>query len=149
VSDGEFRVSNNQFSEVNPEASSGFSSFSGDKLFANISSNDWEIEFEIPGQAVDASVRGFGAVFSDVDESNSTSLEFFNHDRSLGKFFVPRRRAGSTHSFLGVHFGENEYITRIRVSHRGRLADGKDVSNGGADDLVALDDFFYDEPVLR
>ena len=52
VSDGEFRVSNNQFSEVNPGASTGFSSFSGDKLFANISSNDWEIEFEIPGQIV-------------------------------------------------------------------------------------------------
>lgn len=148
-SEGEFRVSQNGFAEVDPELPSQFNSYSGTKLFANISANDWEIEFEVPGQAVAASVKGFGAVFTDVDLPNSTSLEFFNNDRSLGKFFVPERKAGSSHSFLGVYF-ETDYITKVVVSHTGRIADGiKDISLGGTVDLVALDDFLYDEPSVR
>ena len=143
------RVSQNGFAEVDPELPSQFNSYSGTKLFANISANDWEIEFEVPGQAVDASVKGFGAVFTDVDLPNSTSLEFFNNDRSLGKFFVPEMKAGSSHSFLGVYF-EMDYITKVVVSHTGRIADGiKDISLGGTVDLVALYDFLYDEPSVR
>ena len=100
---GNFQVSKSNFAEINPEATDQFSSFSGDKSFANISSSLWDVEFQVAGKTEAAFVRGFGIVFSDVDLPNSTSMEFFNGDRSLGKFFVPAKQ-GSNFSFLGVYF---------------------------------------------
>jgi hypothetical protein len=148
-SDGEFRVSSSSFTEVNASAAGQFTNFSGDKSFANISSSLWDAEFEVPGQRVAATVKGFGAVFADVDLENSTFLEFFNGNRSLGKFFVPAKDAQSNFSFLGVYF-KNEKVTRVRVGHDGNLAEGKnDISNGGPRDLIVLDDFLYDEPVKQ
>ena len=146
---GEFRVSNANFAEVNSQAAPQFSAFSGNKTFANISSNLWEVGFDVAGQSRAATIQGFGVVFSDVDLSNSTSLEFFDEQRSLGKFFVPAHDATSSFSFLGVYF-KNERVTRVRVSHDGILADGqKDISDNGAHDLIVLDDFLYSEPVGR
>ena len=146
---GEFRVSNTNFTEVNAGAANQFSTFSGDKAFANISSSLWDAEFQVAGQAVAATVKGFGAVFADVDLDNSTFLEFFNADRSLGKYFVPAKSGGTNFSFLGVYF-KNEKVTRVRVGHDGRLNEGlNDISNGGTRDLIVLDDFLYDEPVKK
>ncbi len=88
---GSFQVSKTNFAEVNAAASDQFSSFSGNKIFANISSNLWDVEFEVPGQVIPANVKGFGIVFSDVDLEKSVSLEFFSEEKSLGKFFVPAK----------------------------------------------------------
>jgi len=146
---GSFQVSNSNFSETNPVAASQFSSFSGNKTFSNVGSNLWDVEFQVAGAASRASVRGFGIVFSDVDVAQSSSLEFFNEDKSLGKFFVPVRASGSSFSFLGVYFKE-ETVTRIRVSHQGKLTDGQpDVTDGGPADLVVMDNFLYSEPVQK
>ena len=145
---GEFRISNANFVEVNNQASAQFSAFSGNKTFANISSNLWEVGFEVAGQARTAAVKGFGAVFSDVDLANSTSLEFFNGTKSLGKFFVPAHDGTSSFSFLGVYFKNAERVTKVKVSHDGFLTQGqKDISDGGPNDLIVLDDFLYSEPV--
>ena len=145
-STGSFQVSKTSFAEVNAAASSQFSSFSGDKVFANISSNLWDVEFEVPGQAISASVQGFGIVFSDVDASQSTSLEFFDGQNSLGKFFVPAKD-GSNFSFLGVYF-KKKMITRVRVAHDSQLDKAEnDISNNGPGDLVVMDNFLYSEPV--
>jgi hypothetical protein len=150
ASTGEFRVSNANFVEVNNQAATQFSAFSGNKTFANISSNLWEVGFQVAGETTAASAKGFGAVFSDVDLANSTSLEFFNGQKSLGKFFVPTHDATTGFSFLGVYFKNNEVITLVRVSHDGMLNEGqKDISDGGAHDLVVFDDFLYSEPVQR
>jgi hypothetical protein len=150
VSGGQFRVSNTGFEDINESTPTQFTAFSGDKIFANIAANDWEIEFEVPGQNIGASVRGFGAVFTDVDLETSVSLEFFSGSRSLGKFFVPKRNTTTSHSFLGVYFPKDEWITSIKVHHEGRIAENsKDISDGGTEDLIALDDFFYDEPMAR
>ena len=146
---GEFRVSNNGFNAVNPSSAGEFTTFSGDNAFANISSSLWDAGFQVPGEAIAASVKGFGIVFSDVDLDNTNSLEFFNEDKSLGKFFVPAKTTGSNFSFLGVYF-KNEKVTRVRVAHDGKLSDGQnDISNGGTKDLVVMDDFLYDEPVKK
>ena len=146
---GEFRVSTTSFAEVNAAAAAQFSAFSGDKAFANISSSLWDAEFQVAGQAVAATVKGFGAVFADVDLGNSTFLEFFHDDKSLGKYFVPAKAGGSNFSFLGVYF-KNEKITRVSVGHDGKLNEGQnDISNGGTRDLIGLDDFLYDEPIKK
>lgn len=140
-------MSNNGFSDLNSSAAAQVAAFSGDKVFANVSANLWQVSFKLPGQTLNAAVRGFGAVFSDVDMQNSTSLEFFNGSRSLGKFFVPPHTAESSFSFLGVFFKEGEKITNVQVSHNGNLSDGQpDVSDNGSSDHVVLDDFIYGEP---
>jgi len=146
---GEFRVSATNFIEVNNTTNGEFAAFSGTKTFANVSANLWQITPEVPGQAEAATVKGFGIVFSDVDEANSTFLEYFSGDKSLGKFFVPAHNSESSFSFLGVYFKE-EKVTAIKVGHKGTLTTGgKDVSDGGTSDLVILDNFLYDEPVKK
>lgn len=141
-----FRVSKTNFADINANAAAQFNSFSGNKLFANVSNNKWDVEFQVAGQPLAAFVRGFGIVFSDVDQPNSTSLEYFSGQVSLGKFFVPAK-TGSNFSFLGVYFN-NDRVTRVRVSHTGTLDNGeKDSSDNGPFDLVALDNFLYNEPL--
>jgi hypothetical protein len=146
----EFRVSNINFTDINANGAGQFSAFSGSNTFASISSNRWEVGFEIAGASTAAAVKGFGVVLSDVDLSNSTSLEFFNGEKSLGKFFVPAHDGTTSFSFLGVYFPGNEKISRIAVSHDGILSDGqKDISDNGSHDLVVFDDFLYSEPVAN
>jgi hypothetical protein len=147
---GSFVVSKTNFEEINVLASSSFKPFSGTNTFANTSSSLWEVGFQVPGQNTSASVRGFGAVFSDVDIVNESYLEFFNDDKSLGRFFIPAHDTNSSFSFLGVHFGANQKVTKVVVSHPGILSSGlADISNGGPKDLIVLDDFLYSEPTLQ
>jgi hypothetical protein len=142
-------VSKQGFAEINMLASTEFSSFSGNKTFAVVSANRWPVSFQVAGQNKAASVRGFGAVFSDVDKANSTSIEFFNGQTSLGRFFVPAHDHTSKFSFLGVYF-PNDVATEVQISHEGRLVDGeKDISQGGSKDLIVLDDFIYSEPLAQ
>ncbi len=147
---GTFIVSNNGFNGVNSNASVEFVPFSGNNSFANTTSARWDVKFQKAGATQAASVDAFGAVFTDVDKDNSTSLEFFDGDKSLGKFFVPVHDATTKFSFLGVRFTHGERVTKITVTHDGFLAKGlKDVSEGGTNDLIVLDDFIYSEPVAQ
>jgi hypothetical protein len=141
------RISANLFADQEASNAEEFSSFSGGKTFSAVSSNLWNVDFEVPGQAKAASVNGFGAVFSDVDIATSATIEYFSGNRSLGIFKVPVRAAGSSHSFLGVYFPA-EKITRVRIRQGDAVvANGaKDISAGGSKDLVIMDDFLYNEP---
>lgn len=144
---GEFQVSKTNFSNIDPASAGEFSAFSGTKTFANVTANLWPVNFQVAGQTTVAYTRGVGVVFSDVDLSNSTSLEFFDGEKSLGKFFAPPHTAASSFSFLGVYFPGNEHITKVEVKHDGILSEGqKDISAGGQHDLVIFDDFIYGEP---
>ena len=147
---GNFVVSNNAFAFVNSDASAQFSAFSGTNTFANTTVSRWDVSFQKAGTTESASVQAFGLVFSDVDEDNSTSVEFFEGDTSLGKYFVPAHDATSSFSFLGVKFQNTHRITKVTVTHDGFLAEGtQDVSDGGTRDLIVLDDFIYSEPVAQ
>ncbi|HEY6503500.1 MAG TPA: hypothetical protein VIZ28_05940 [Chitinophagaceae bacterium] len=140
------RISSNAFADFDASNGTEFSSFSGAKTFSAVSSNLWSVDFEVAGQAVAASVKGFGAVFSDVDNASSVSVEYFSGDRSLGIFSVPVKTTG-THSFLGVYFPK-EKVTKVRIKQGDAvIATGvKDITSGGNKDLVVMDDFLYDEP---
>ena len=88
----------------------------------------------------------FGAIFSDVD-TNSTTMEFFDPiGNPLGTFGVPSLPGTATFAFLGVHFDAGEQIARIRIT-TGNAPLGPD--DGPGTDVVAMDDFFYSEPMSR
>src|SRR5262245_1427083 len=79
-----------------------FQTFSPNRLFTPLDSNITFGTFSIPGTngAVAATVSGFGAVFTDVDLANTTSIQFFGpSNTSLGTFLVPTANQGL--SFLG------------------------------------------------
>ena len=94
-------------------------------------------------------MQGFGVVFSDVNNAASTWLEFYDGERLLGSFKVPNNGNNNPggFSFLGVYF-PNERVSRVRI-HCGTAALSStqdDLSDGGGEDLVVMDDFIYSEP---
>ena len=99
----------------------------------------------MPGSATPAFTSAFGAVFTDVDLANVTSLQFFGlGNQSLGTFFVQAGPVASESlSFLGVQFNAGETIGRVRLTS-GNTALGPNETGGV--DLVVMDDFIYAEP---
>jgi len=140
-----FRIDSTSFSEIDGSYANQFAVFSRKRLLVQIGSNISEASFKVAGTNTDAFVHGFGLIFSDVDDANSTTLEFFNGNKSLGVFKA--KSSNSSFSFLGVYF-KYEKVTRVKItSGNGVLSAGvKDVSDGGSADLVVMDDFFYNEP---
>lgn len=146
-----FRIDSTNFVEINPNYGTQFAAFSGKRTFVYLGTATSEAVFKVPGTNTDATIKGFGVVFSDVDKANTTGIEYFNGDRSLGKFFAPVRSGTSSFSFLGVHF-PNEKVTRVKITcGDGILGNGvNDIgTNNSTTDLVIMDDFFYDEPVAK
>jgi hypothetical protein len=130
------------FGGINPTYPSLFKVFSAQKLFTPIGSNIVDVTFFIPGTTTPALTRGFGAVFTDVNLANTTSLMFFGaSNQLLDEFFVPPAAGDQTLSFLGVDFGSLE-VSRVRITN-GNAALGP---NQAFVDLVVMDDFIYGEP---
>jgi hypothetical protein len=143
-----FRNDSTKFAEVDAAYANEFSAFSPTKIFSPIGSNLMDVDFQIAGQPTPALVSGFGAVFSDVDVANTTSIEFFDKDgASLAKIVAPVRTDVAGFSFVGARF-PTTIVARVRITlGTGALAaNAKDISAGGAFDLVVADNFIYGEP---
>ena len=133
-----------EFGNINATYPGLFQTFSAQRLFTALGSNITDVNFFVPGSGTAAGVSGFGAVFTDVDLANSTSLQFFELDgSSLGTFFAPARAGEGTLSFLGVQFNASERIGRVRITSGNAALGG---AEGGGVDLVVMDDFIYAEP---
>jgi plastocyanin len=93
-------------------------------------------------------VKGFGAVFVDVDRAGSTTIEFFDADDvRIGVVTAPSHRDAQLLSFVGAVF-EAPIVARVRITSgdAALTATSTDVSAGGTADLVVMDDFVYGEP---
>ena len=147
TNDSSFRVSNRSFIDIDSSYATQFAPFSAPRVFTRLGSNVSEVVFRVSGTTTNASVKGLGVIFLDVDDSHSTYMEFYEGNKSLGVYKAPERTTTSNVSFLGVFF-PNQKVTRVKITTgNATLAKGvKDVSNGGTKDLVVMDDFFYSEP---
>jgi hypothetical protein len=129
-----------RFAHINPTYSSIFKAFSEERLFSPVDSNLVDLTFRVPGTQTPATVRGFGAIYGDVDKPH-TAFEYFDKDgKSLGRFIVPVADNGL--SFLGVAF-DRPIVARVRIEY-GSSALGPDDSP--ENDVAVMDDFIYGEP---
>lgn len=129
-----------RFGNINPKYVDTFKTFSEEKLFSPVGSNIADVTFFVPGTDIPAAVRGFGAVYTDID-TDHTAFEYFDAaGKSLGKYGAPIANNGL--SFLGVAF-KDPIIARVRVAY-GTVALGPD--DGPGVDVAVMDNFIYGEP---
>jgi hypothetical protein len=142
----------------NPTYGTIFSTFSPLRLFTPVGSNITDALFFLPGSngTVPATVSGFGAVFTDVDQpdgsgpgqkngnrGSSTLVEYFGVDGELlFSSFVPASPGDGSLSFFGIVF-DDARIARVRITS-GDVAPGPD--DDAKHDVVMMDDFIYGEP---
>lgn len=135
----------------NPDYANIFSTFSPLRLFTAVGSKVTEGGFFVPGTsgANPAAVRGFGAIFTDVDKPNgdksaehSTRIEFFDANGDLlFTALVPSSPGDRGLSFIGIVFNDAR-IARVKI----RSGDGRPGANDDKKDVVVMDDFIYGEP---
>ena len=137
---------------------SSFKTFSPLRLFTPVGSNITDAFFFLPGSNgnTPATVKGFGAIFTDVDRPDgsgpglkhgnrgaSTLMEFFGvNGELLFSSYVPAAPGDGNLSFFGVKFNDAR-IARVRIT-TGNVAPGPDDNN--TNDVVMMDDFIYGEP---
>src|SRR4030095_5893361 len=142
----------------NPTYGEIFSTFSPSRLCPPVGSNITEALFFVPGTngRDPATVRGFGAVFTDVDQPDgsgpgkkkgnrgaSTLMEYFDaRGKLLFSSFVPASPGDGSLSFFGIVF-DDALIARVRIT-TGDVPPGPDDDKNH--DIVMMDDFIYSEP---
>jgi hypothetical protein len=152
-----YAVSGDGFATVAPQTKGLFPAFSPNNTFTMFNENTIDFRFVLASDPTTsprpAVSRGFGAIFINVRLPNTTSIEYFNGDSSLGKFFVPAGAAASP-EFFGVLFN-NPVVTRATITlgtdalfnFDGTTFSSSAVDNPGAGHNVAVtDDFAYAEP---
>jgi hypothetical protein len=143
----------------NPSYGTILKPFSNMRLFTPVGSNITEALFFRPGSngSIPATVTGFGAVFTDVDQPDgsgpgekrgnrgaTTLMEFFGvNGELLFSSFVPSSPGDGSQSFFGVKFSDAR-IARVKIT-TGDVAPGPD--DDSSNDIVVMDDFIYGEPI--
>ena len=143
----------------NPSYGTILKPFSNMRLFTPVGSNITEALFFRPGSngSIPATVTGFGAVFTDVDQPDgsgpgekrgnrgaTTLMEFFGvNGELLFSSFVPSSPGDGSQSFFGVKFNDAR-IARVKIT-TGDVAPGPDDDSNN--DIVVMDDFIYGEPI--
>ena len=133
-----------RFGNVDASYQTTFQIFSGERLFHARFANEIEILFFIPGTNIPATVSGFGAVFCDVDSSN-TFIEYYDPtgNKISGSSL---NTANQGLSFIGTSFNAGERVAKviIRLGTSNLQSGNVDGTNGV--DVVAMDDLIYGEP---
>lgn len=133
----------NEFSSINPTYPHQFKTFSPNRLFTPIGTNIVEVKFFVVGTKTPATVKGFGAVFTDVDLPNSSKLDFYDRygNLLLTKWVKPGPQGLS---FLGATFKQAN-LFRVKIT-AGNVPVGPNDNPHYGIDVAVLDDFLYGEP---
>jgi hypothetical protein len=146
-----------------------FQPFSNQRLFGSDGSTVTNVEFFVPiganvppGTLADkpATTKGFGAVFTDVDQPNGSGPNHINGDRSastlieyfgtdgglLFKSVVPASPGEKAVSFLGIVFTDARIAKVKIISGDTAPVRGAGPNDDATHDIVMMDDFLYGEP---
>ncbi len=141
----------------NPSYETIFTAFSQPRLFSAIGGKITDVTFFVPGGGnLPATVTGFGAVFTDVDQPDgsksgrkhgnhraSTLIKYYDaYGELLFSSFAPAAPGDGSLSFFGIVFRDAR-IAQVRITS-GNVAPGPD--DGRKKDVVMMDDFLYGEP---
>jgi len=134
-----------RFGDINPQYRENFNVFSAQRLFTPIGTNRMSIRFFQPGTTKPATVKGFGAVFTDVDKAGPTKIELYDQwGTQLWWQAVPKgTTANRSLSFLGVKTTADVYEVRITTGNAPLSSTNTDTSTR---DVVVMDDLLYGEP---
>ncbi|HZP86011.1 MAG TPA: PEP-CTERM sorting domain-containing protein [Burkholderiales bacterium] len=162
-----YSVSGDGFAGVNPATAGQFPAFTPNNTFAMFDTNPGEFNdrfiqqtFVLANTNTPAATRGFGAIFIDVEQAGSSSIEYFGTNSkgekvSLGKFNVPTGASGEP-EFLGVLF-DAPIITEVELTLGTNALfnfDGTSFQSFGPEnlaqgiDLAVTDDFLFANPEL-
>jgi len=125
-----------------------FDTFSAQRLFTAVGSNVTDVGFFVPGTNTAATTTAFGLVFTDVEVAGLTRLEFFDAQGDLMFSGEAQVSGNAGLSFLGAAVTGGS-IARVRITAglNTILASGQ-LGNPN-DDVVAMDDFLFAEPVAQ
>jgi len=131
-----------RFGDINPAFANDFKVFSETRLFASKDSTIIDTTFFLPSDpAQQATVNGFGAVFTDVDLASTSSLKFYDiDDNLLHEQFALTGDNGL--SFAAAFWDDGTRIARVRMT----MGDTAMSDYVGIGDVVVLDDLIYGEP---
>ena len=133
-----------RFGNIDASYATIFQTLSAERLFHGRFSNEIEIIFLIPGTSIPATVSGFGAVFCDVDSSN-TFIEYYAPDGN--KISGSSLNVASNGlSFIGTSFNAGERVAKVIIRLGNSNLQSGNVDGVNSVDVVAMDDFIYGEP---
>ncbi|WP_051797961.1 hypothetical protein [Catenuloplanes japonicus] len=134
-----------RFGNLNSTYPSQFGTFSPERLFTPVGTNKTTIQFFVPGTTTRAAVKGFGAVFTDVDKASTTRIDVYDRWGAVlwGEWVPAGPTAAKSLSFLGVKTDADIYEVRITT---GNAALNSWTNDTASTDVVVLDDFLYGEP---
>jgi hypothetical protein len=152
----EYAVSNDGFTDVNPDVNGLFPAFSPPSTFAMFNDNGIDFTFvnaSSPSTApVSAASRGFGAVFLNVQQPGTT-IQFFHGNTLIDTLDVPTSPTAGDAVFAGELFND-PIVTNVLLTLGDGVIfkfDGTTITSGGPNsadnNLVAVDDWIFPEPV--
>lgn len=151
----EFRVSNpvdgtdDEFDSIKRRVAKEFQTFSPKHLFTSLESTVTVAEFSVPGVAGDATVSGFGSVFTDVDRRGTTSIKYFDSEGCV-IFALTILDKSRVLSFGGIKVLKKDGkhvvapVAKVEISSGNRII--KNLNGDRWGDIVVMDEFLYGEP---
>ena len=125
-----------------------FATFSAQRLFTAVGSNITDVSFFVPGTSTAATTSAFGVIFTDVETSGLTGIQFYDESDTLVYTRLAQTSGNQGLSFVGATVTGGA-ISRVRITSglNTVLANGQ-LGNPN-DDVVVMDDFIYAEPGAR
>jgi hypothetical protein len=120
-----------------------FAAFSAQRLFTAVNSNTTDVYFFVAGTNTAATTSAFGAIFTDVETTDSSRIDFFDE---TGALFLTRSVLTSGNqglSFLGAQVTGGG-ISRVRITSGINTISANGVI-ANQEDVVVMDDFIFAE----